>query len=468
MKSTDFPASVAAVDKKERSSEWGLRGLLIGLMIPIGMTTLNMSMFSVALPAIRDAFALEPDIVAWISTAYSLPFVVFMPLYGKLGDGLGKDKLFLTGIGLFMLGSLLCFFADGLTLLLLGRVLQGVGTAGINPLCLAIIADAFPADEQGKAMGTWSSVGPGASMIGPLLGGFAVDYLGWNYMFLMSIIAAVIAFYFVNRHIPALTVNRTPGFLRQFDWLGVILLGSFLILFIFYLSSRTLTGVEPLRDWRLLAATLFCGLAFWRWEKRAGVPLVDLRLYAVKNFGTASFAAGLRMFVMGSMGFLKVLYLADVYGMDATGLGIFTTVYAGAILATTRLGGQLADGRYARRVLLVSFGLQLLVLIGLASFVLPAWAAMALMLTQGIGAGLVLAALHRIAMRDIPGEESGSAAGLYSTARFAGSTVGAAIAGVALQQAELVLPQVQAYQITFGLVAASCLLSLFVSWRLEK
>lgn len=455
-------------EKVQVTSEWSLRGLLIGLMIPIGMTTLNMSMFGVALPAIRDSFAIAPDVVAWITTAYSLPFVVFMPLYGKLGDGLGKDKLFLGGIALFMVGSLLCFFSGTLPLLLFGRVLQGIGTAGINPLCLAIIADAFPAEQQGKAMGTWSSVGPGASMLGPLLGGFAVDYLGWNYIFLMSIVAAIIAFYFVNRHIPSLHASRPPGFLREFDWLGVILLGSFLVFLIFYLSSRALTGVEPLRDWRLLAATIFSGLAFWHWEKRARIPIVNLQLYALKNFGTASLAGGLRMFVMGSIGFLKVLYLADVYGMDATGLGIFTTVYAGAILATTRLGSQLADRRYARRVLLTSFAIQLVMLGGLASMALPAWAAMGLMLGQGIGAGLALASLHRIALRDVPSQESGSAAGLYSTARFAGSTFGAAIAGVALQQAEVVMPQTVAYQLVFGLVAASCLVSLVVSWRLEK
>ncbi|MBX3052628.1 MAG: MFS transporter [Caldilineaceae bacterium] len=457
-----------ASEKLQATSEWSLHGLLIGLMIPIGMTTLNMSMFGVALPAIRDSFGIAPDVVAWISTAYSLPFVVFMPLYGKLGDGLGKDKLFLGGIALFSLGSLLCFFANGLNLLLAGRVLQGIGTAGINPLCLAIIADAFPADQQGKAMGTWSSVGPGASMLGPLLGGFAVDYLGWNYIFLMSIVAAIIAFYFVNRHIPSLQEKRPPGFLREFDWLGVLLLGGFLIFLIFYLSSRALTGVEPLRDWRLLAATIFCGVAFWQWEKRAKTPIVNLQLYAIKNFGTSSFAGGLRMFVMGSMGFLKVLYLADIYGLDATGLGLFTTVYAGAILATTRLGGQLADGRYARRVLLISFAMQFVMLAGLASITLPAWAAMGLMLGQGIGAGLALASLHRIAMRDVPSTETSSAAGLYSTARFAGSTFGAAIAGVSLQQAELIMPQAGAYQLVFGLVAASCLVSLVVSWRMKK
>ena len=305
-------------------------------------------------------------------------------------------------------------------------------------------------------------------MPGPLLGGFAVDHLGWNYVFLVSIVTAIIAFYFVNRYIPPRLTARPTGFLQEFDWLGVLLLGGFLTFFIFYLSSRALTGVEPLRDWRLLGVTLLCGLSFWQWEKRARTPLMDLKLYAIKNFGTASLAASMRMVIMASIGFLQVLYLADVYGMDATDLGIFATVYSGAVLALTRLGGQLADGRFARRVLLSSFGLQLLVLTLQATLTLPAWGAMGLMLGQGMGAGLALASLHRIAMRDVPSAVSGSAAGMYSTARFTGATVGAAIAGVALQQAELVMPMAAAYQLVFGLVAASCLISLLVSWRLEK
>lgn len=468
MKISQVFAPAQTTKNTTTTNEWNLRGLLLGLTIPVAMMTINMSMFSVALPAMRNAFAIAPDIAAWISTAYSLSFVVFMPLYGKLGDGLGKAKLFLWGIALFILGSLLCFFAVDLSLLLIGRVLQGIGTAGINPLCMAIISDRFPAEQQGRAMGTWSAVGPAASMLGPLLGGFAVDHLGWNYIFLVSIVAAIIAFYFVNRYIPPRQTARPTGFLREFDWLGVFLLGGFLVFFTFYLSSRTLTGVEPLRDWRLLGVTILCGVLFWRWEKRAETPLVDLNLYAIKNFGTASLAASLRMIVMGSMGFVQVLYLADVYGMDATSLGIFAMVYSGAVLALTRLGGQLADGRFARRVLLVSFGLQLAVLTAQAILTLPAWAAMGLMLGQGMGAGLALASLHRIAMRDVPSAASGSAAGMYSTVRFSGGTFGAAIAGVALQQAELVMPMTEAYQLVFGLIAASCLVSLAVSWRLQK
>ena len=174
------PASTAtaAPDQSTRP----LWGLLIGLMLPVGMTTFNMSMFGVALPTVRDVFGAEADLTAWLLTAYSLPFVIFMPLYGKLGDSLGKARLFQSGIVLFFVGTLVCLLARNLPQLLIGRILQGTGTAGFYPLCIAIIAERFPPAQQGRAMGTWSSVAPGAAMLGPLLGGFAVEHLGWNYV----------------------------------------------------------------------------------------------------------------------------------------------------------------------------------------------------------------------------------------------------------------------------------------------
>ena len=172
MKSSESTPAAAAT-----RSHWGL---LIALMIPVGMATMNMSMFGVALPTVRDAFAVDADMTAWLLAAYSLPFVIFMPRYGKLGDSLGKARLFQSGIVFFFAGSLICVLAKSLPQLLIGRVLQGMGTAGYYPLCIAIIAERFPAEQRGRAMGTWSSVAPGASTLGPMLGGFAVDNFGWN------------------------------------------------------------------------------------------------------------------------------------------------------------------------------------------------------------------------------------------------------------------------------------------------
>jgi len=317
-------------------------------------------------------------------------------------------------------------------------------------------------------MGTWSSVAPGASTLGPLLGGFAVDNLGWNYVFVPSLLVALIALWAAYLRVPSQRPIRGEG-LQSFDWLGAVLLGGALVCGIFFLSSRTVTGVEPLRDWRLLAAAVGLGLLFWRREGRTPRPLVNFSLYRRKNFGVASLAAGFRMVIMHTAMFLNVLFLTDVYGLDAIELGVFTTIFSGAIFATTQVGGQLADRMHGRWLVGGSFAVMICSLAVLALFPLPLLGAAAMMLTQSLAGGLAMAALHRAAMEEIPMEESGSAAGLYSTARFGGGVVGATIAGVALQQSLLFTPgPLEAYQWVFGMVAVISLASLAVAWRLER
>ena len=445
-----------------------LWGLLIGLMIPVGMTTFSMSMFGVALPTIRDAFGAEPDLAAWLVTAYSLPFVIFMPLYGKLGDSLGKARLFQSGIVLFLIGTFVCLLARDLPQFLIGRILQGSGTAGFYPLCIAIIAERFPPAQQGRALGTWSSVAPGAAMLGPVLGGLAVEHLGWNYVFLPSLLVGVIALWVVYRQVPAQRPVSGEG-LQAFDWPGAVFLGGTLVFAMFYLSSRTVSGVEPLRDWRFLAVAVGLGVLFWRREKGTLTPLVNFALYKRKNFGAASMAAGCRMIIMHTVNFLYVLYLTDVYGLSAKELGVFATVFAGAILATTRLGGQLSDRIHCRWIVGSSFVMQCSALTGLALLSPPLLGAAGLILVQGLGGGLALAALHRAAMEEIPATESGGAAGLYSTARFGGGVIGATFAGAALQQALRFAPgPSEAFQWVFAAGAAISLVSVVVAWKLER
>ena len=309
-------------------------------------------------------------------------------------------------------------------------------------------------------MGTWSSVAPGAATLGPLLGGFAVDHFGWNYVFLPSLLVALIALWVAYRRVPSQRPISGVG-LQAFDWLGAALLGGALVFATFYLSSRTVSGVEPLRDWRLLAAAVGFGLLFWRREGRTPRPLVSFALYRRKNFGVASLAAGCRMVIMHTANFLNALFLTDVYGLDAIELGLFATIFTGAIFATTQFGGRLSDRMHSRWIVGSSFAIQICALAGLALFPLPLLGAAALMLVQALGGGL--------AMEEIPMAESGSAAGLYSTARFGGGVVGATVAGVALQQALLFAPgPAEAYQWVFGAVATISLLSLVVAWKLQR
>ncbi|OUC08609.1 hypothetical protein RY27_07975 [Litorilinea aerophila] len=456
------PAEIAV----RPAQSWNFRAILIGLMVPMGMTILNLSMFGVALPYVRDSFNAPADLMAWLVTAYTLPFVIFMPFYGRMGDGLGKRRLFLIGIVIFLIGTLICLWAPTLPVLMLGRVIQGIGTAGVNPLCIAIISDLFPARERGNALGTWSSTGPAISMIGPFLGGFLIERWGWHTIFIPGVLAAPIALYVVREQLPAMRPFRDPDFLRKFDWMGMFLLGSGVTSLVAYLSSRAITGVEPLQDWRMLLLTGAFFPALFFWERHHANPLATLDIFRIGNFTRASVGAALRMFTMSGISFLVPLYLADVHGLQATSTGIMVTLHAGALLTTVRLGGTLGD-RWSRRwtmVLGMSTQITMMVVLGLLPATVPLPLIALALMAHGAGAGLSLAVLHSAAMDRIPAEQSGAAAGLYSMTRFFGNILGTTLGGVVLQQALAHSSQaVDGYRAGFLFIAGVGFLGILVA-----
>ncbi len=436
-------------------------GVLLGLMVPSMTVGIYIAMFGVALPVIRDDFAIQADLAAWLATIYSLPFMIFMPLYGRLGDALGKRRVFSIGIVIFLLGTAMAAFAPNLGWLMLGRAVQGFGTAGFVPLSIAIIAQLFPINERGKAMGTWNSSIPLMGMVGPFLGGLLVDHLGWRTIFGPALIVGILAFFAIQKLVPSLSGEVKPDYLRHFDWGGVALLGATITGFLFYVSSRPITGVAALRDWRLLAITLLLLGGFIYWERHRADPFVPLPIFARRIFTLASLCAGIRMSAMSGIHFLTPLYLADVHHLNAATTGVILTVHAGALVLILRLGGQLADRWGSRWPVVVSLSTQAGAMAFLAY--LPATAALWLVvlgiLVHGLGAATSLAALHRAAMVDVPAGQSGVAAGLYSMIRFAGLVFGTALGGVILQQGlDRLLTPVEAYQIVYLFIAGVALL----------
>jgi MFS family permease len=226
------PAELAGIVVAGRAG-WNT---LLGLMLPMGMMVLTMSMFSVAMPSLRSNFVLDADQAAWVVTAYSLPFVLFMPLYGRLGDSLGKRQLFLWGIAIFLVGIVLAATARDLPTLIAARVIQGIGSSGLNPLAIALITELFPRQERGKALGTWSSVGPGIATFAPFLGGYLVDHWGWRVVFPPVVLMGLLAFYGVSQWLPKLQTPARAGALRAFDWVGMLLFSGATVCLIFYLQ----------------------------------------------------------------------------------------------------------------------------------------------------------------------------------------------------------------------------------------
>ena len=446
------------------------RAILIALLFPTMGIILNGSMFGVALPTIRDAFGMTADVAAWLTIAFSLPFMMLMPLYGRLSDELGRSRLLLTGLLIFGLGSLLALAANDLFSLFIARTVQGIGSAGITPISLALIAQRFSVEERGRAMGTWNSIAPGTSIFAPSLGGFLVDSLGWRTIFVPILVVALFALIIVRWQIPTLRGKPNWAILRSFDWGGTLLLGSTVTVLVLYISSRPVTGVEPLQDWRLLLLFLLSGGLFVFWERRHIAPLVDLGILQNRNFRLASIAAGLRMAMMIGISFLMPLYLADIYQLTASAIGLLATAHATALFISIRLGGPWADRWSKRWLVVIGLSVQMSIMVYFA--LLPGnlsvlWIVLGTVI-HGLGAGLSLAALHRAALDPISEKQTGSAAGVYSMTRFAGSMLGVAVIGVILQSGlDRGLMTVAAYQIVYGFLAGVGLLGVLLASRME-
>ncbi len=446
--------------------------ILFNLMVPSMMMPLASSMFVVALPVIRDEFQLSAEMAAWVATIFSLPFVILMPVYGRLSDGLGKRRLILAGVAIFALGTSIALLANGLGGIMAGRAIQGIGASGIMPLAMALITVIFRPGERGRALGIWSTVGPATAFIGPLMAGFIVATWGWRASFVPALVVAMIAIFVVYKGVPAGFSRVRPNFLRSFDWLGVILMAAAATTLLFFLSSRPITGVSPLQDWRLFLVTLFLLSAFLWWEQRRPNPFVNLGAFKNKLFSRASFCASARMFVMsGGLFFLLPLYLVDIHQLDPAQSGFLLMINPGTMVLIVRIGGRLSDRWGSRNQTLLGFSAQAVVMLGLSQLpaAAPLWAIALFLFLHGLGAGLMLAALHSAALGDIQEEDMGASSGLYSMIRFFGAVFGVALGGVLLQYyLELALPTIKAYQIGFQFFAGIAGLGFLVALGMVK
>jgi MFS family permease len=323
-----------------------LRRLLVPLMTATFSVIMTLAMFAVAVPFIRSDYGLTADRASWLIVAYNLPFMALMPLYGRFGDRGSKRSLLLLGLMLFMSGTVLLLFSTTLPVILLARVIQGAGAAGVNPLAMSIIVEYASPSQRGKALGTWNSMGPASGILGPLLAGPVIDAAGWRSILLPALTAGVIAFILVKLMVPS---GRHSGETAQsrsgsgFDWTGVILFNLAISFIVFFTSSRPITGADPLTDLRLLGGGLLFLVLFILHSKRAASPFINLSLFRNKNLTRASISVSIRMLLLGSVHFAVPLLVTDIYGFTAAGTAMVLVVHSTALLITMQLGGYIID-----------------------------------------------------------------------------------------------------------------------------
>jgi EmrB/QacA subfamily drug resistance transporter len=398
------------------------------LMLGMFLAALDQTIVSTALPTIvGDLGGL--DHLSWVVTAYLLAATISTPIYGKLGDMLGRKPVFLAAILIFLAGSMLAGLSQTMGQLIGFRALQGIGAGGLMVGAQAIIGDIVPPRERGRYMGLIGSVFAVASVAGPLLGGFLVDNLSWRWVFYVNLPVGALAVLIVVTRLHL----HTPPVRHKIDVLGAALLSggvSALILLTTWGGNEYAWG-SPAIVGLGVAGVALLGLFVW-WETKAPEPIVPLGLFRSRVFSVANamgFSIGMAMF--GAIVFLP-LYLQLVYGASPTESGLrMLPLMAGLLVAAIASGRAITRiGRYrpfpiAGTAILV-VGMYLLSRLTVDT---EPWLASVYMLVVGVGIGLVMQVLVLVVQNDVRPQDIGVATSTATFSRSVGGSFGVAIFG---------------------------------------
>ncbi|WP_404380349.1 DHA2 family efflux MFS transporter permease subunit [Knoellia locipacati] len=395
------------------------------------MLLLDDTAVAVALPAIQRQLGMGLNGLEWVVNAYTLTIAAFTLLAGRLGDRDGRRRIFLTGLAIFTLASLGAGMAPTGELLIAARSVQGLGAALIAPTSLAIIADTFPRNQRGVAIGIWAGVSASALGLGPLFGAIINDSLGWRWIFLLNVPVGV-CIWLVARSV--LSESHVPQAPRHLDAAGAAISGSGFLALLLGLSQGNVAGWVSPRVIILFATAALCFTVFAWHENRATEPLLDLSRFKDRAFAGANIQILLATSVMCSLFFFLSLYLQVVLGYSALAAGVGLLPLTVTIVAVGPLAGRLADRIGPRLPVTVGMLLLAAALFGLSRLSVDSnlgglmpWFALA-----GLAIGLVTSPTTAAAMGSTDAADNGTTAAVFSTFQTTGLTLGIAIMGAIL------------------------------------
>ena len=299
----------------------------------------------IALPGIESHFDATLESVQWVVVAYALTISVLLLPMGRLGDVVGRRKVYVAGTAIFVLGSLGSTFAPDLSILIACRVLQGVGSGMVQGCGMGMFIAAFPDSERGKALGMHlSMVGLGA-IAGPALGGFLVAWLGWQWVFFVNVPTGTIVF-----ALSWLLLERGPNSVRDrqgergaFDWIGAGLSGVILLVMLLVVGNGNALGWLSVLAIVGGVSVVVLSAAFVWWELRTKSPMLELRLFANRIFGLGVAAAWLSFFGTSAARFMMPFYLQRVLSYSPEQVGLMMIPAALCMVVIGPFSGRLSD-----------------------------------------------------------------------------------------------------------------------------
>lgn len=405
--------------------------IFVALMVTMLLASLSQTVLSSALPTIvGELHGVEQ--MTWVITAYMLASTVMMPVYGKLGDVLGRKPLLIGAIVIFVTGSVLGGLADSMPVLIAGRIVQGLGGGGLMILSQAAIADVVPARDRGKYVGILGGVFAFSSVAGPLLGGWLTEGPGWRWTFWLNVplgLFAVIAVVTLL-HLPQRPKSKNPP-KHDYAGMAVLAIATTCIVLTGTWGGSTYAWGSP-QMLALIAGAIIASVLFLFIEHRASEPVMPLVLFKERNFNLSTLAALLTSIVMfGTIAYIPT-YLQMAEGYDATTAGLLMIPMMASLMTTSIIVGHAVTRTGRTKVLpivgavVLAIGVALLSTTTIDTHIAMICVSLGVM---GVGLGSSMQILTLVVQNSFPHRMVGTATAANNYFRQVGGSVGSAVVG---------------------------------------
>jgi EmrB/QacA subfamily drug resistance transporter len=401
--------------------------VMAAVAMGVFLATIDGSIVNVALPTLTRAFNTQFSTVQWVVLGYLLTITTLLLSIGRLADMMGKKPLYTAGFVIFTLGSALCGLSPSVYALIGFRILQAVGAAMTAALGTAIVTEAFPPAERGRALGISGAVVSVGIVIGPTLGGLLIDALSWRWIFFVNLPIGIVGTWMVTRFVPT---NKPAGG-QRFDSLGAFALFVGLLALLLALTLGQRVGFGERQVLVLFAVSALFTFLFLVIEWRSDEPMIDLRLFRNSQFSIGLLTGLLAFVAIAATLILMPFFLENVLGYQPRTVGLLLAAVPIGLGLTAPISGALSD----------RFGTRPITVIGLVVLVVGYYAVSTLnqdttalgfllrLLPLGIGMGVFQSPNNSAIMGSAPRERLGVASGLLAITRTLGQTTGIATLG---------------------------------------
>ena len=421
MSDTPLP-SIAAPDNGHPRKWLILAAVSLGMF----MALLDVTIVNIAVPAMREDLDATLTQISWVINAYNLAMAALFLSMGRISDKFGQKLVFVSGVALFTLFSLLCGLAPSIEWLIAARVGQGIGGAMMMPVSLSILMGAFPKRQHGTAVGVWGALGTAAAALGPSIGGILVTYVSWHWIFFINVPIGIGAFIFALVVVPE---RKRAGAAGGVDIGGILLSTGGLFCLVLALTQGNDWGWTSWRTLLLFGIALVCYPVFYLWETHVKSPMFDFRLLRIRSFTAANTAIMAMGTALGGAMLLLVIFMVSVMGYSELKAALAITFMPFTALFVAPVAGRLVDRigpRYLASAGLSLFGIGLVLVAQLGADATIQNVAWRLMI-MGFGMGLSMPSLASAAMSSLPPQFGGVGAGAFSTLRQIGLVLGVAM-----------------------------------------